>query len=154
MKLLGGLKMFKNLTSKKNKITIIGCGRSGTNLAIKLYDSGNDVTVIDKNEKAFKRLTSSFGGITIEGDATNIEVLKYANIDKNSTVVIVTDRDNINIMIAQLIREFFKVTNVIIRLYDNELATICDTLNIKIVCPTILVSQEIEKRFLIGDMYE
>lgn len=48
------------------RIVIIGCGRLGANLADCLYDEGKEVIVVDKEETAFRKLSSSYGGLTSE----------------------------------------------------------------------------------------
>ena len=41
---------------------IMGCGRVGVSLAHTLDNAGHTVAVIDQDERAFRRLRSTFGG--------------------------------------------------------------------------------------------
>lgn len=103
-----------------------------------------DVTIIDKDESSFRKLALSYGGLAIVGNAINVETFIEAGIEKADSVVVVTDSDNINIMTAQLIKTYFNVPNVIIRLYDPEIESVYRELGIKTVCPSVLSANKIE----------
>lgn len=124
---------------------IIGCGRLGANLANTLSDAGGSVLVIDKNKESFRKLSSSFGGLTVSGDATDLDVLQEAQMDKASIVIAVTNNDNVNIMVAQLAREVFGIERVIARLYDPERECVYHEFGINTICPAILSAKEIDK---------
>ena len=131
---------------KKDGISIIvGCGRLGANLANALSDSGKSVVIIDKNPEAFRKLSSSFGGIVMTGDATDMLVLKNAEIGKSMAVISVTNNDNTNIMIAQLAKELFNIPQVIARLYDPDRECVYREFGIDTICPAILSVNEINK---------
>ena len=49
------------------KTIIIGCGRIGSGLALKLNQSAHDITVIDQDPLTFKHLGAGFKGKTIAG---------------------------------------------------------------------------------------
>ena len=124
---------------------IAGCGRVGADLADTLSDEGRDVLVIDKDKNAFRKLSPSFGGLAITGDATDFDVLQEAEINKANVVVAVTDNDNANIMVAQIAREIFKIRHVIARLYDHERECVYKEFGIETICPAILSAREIDK---------
>lgn len=85
-----------------NYTIIIGCGRLGANLANTLSDNGEDVLIIDKNREAFRKLSPAFGCLSLQGDATDLDVLQEAQIGNASAVVAVTNHDNANILTAQI----------------------------------------------------
>ena len=124
---------------------IVGCGRLGANLANTLSGSGGSVLVIDSNEEAFRKLSPHFGGISIVGDATEIFVLNEADIKKASAVVTVTNNDNTNILIAQLVKKLYGIEHVIARLYDPERECVYHEFGIETVCPAVLSVKEIDK---------
>ncbi len=131
---------------KSNDYTIIiGCGRLGATLANRLSDEGYDVLIIDRKKESFRKLSPSFGGIALAGDATNIAVLHESEIEKATVVISVTDSDNTNIMIAQIAKEIFNKEDVIARLYDPELKCICQEYGIDTICPAILSINEINQ---------
>ena len=124
---------------------IVGCGRLGAGLADTLSGEGEDVLILDREKSAFRKLSSSFGGLTLEGEGTDLDVLKEAGIDRADTVIAVTDNDNVNILIAQLAREVFSVGRVIARLYDPERECVYRELGIDTICPALLSANEIDK---------
>jgi trk system potassium uptake protein TrkA len=139
MKLLTGMRENENYT------IIVGCGRLGANIANTLSDEGGNVLIIDKNMDAFRKLSPSFGGLSIAGDATDIDVLQDAQIGKASIVVAVTNSDNVNIMVAQIASEMFQIHRVIARLYDPERKCVYNEFGIDTICPAVLSAMEINK---------
>ena len=131
--------------SDENYTIVIGCGRLGANLANTLSDEGGNVLIIDKSKDAFRKLSPSFGGLSITGDALDLDVLQEAQINKASVVVAVTNSDNANIMVAQIARELFQIKRVIARLYDPERECVYREFGIDTICPAILSAKEIDK---------
>lgn len=138
--------------NKKDFIVVIGCGRLGSSIANVLSNLENDVIVIDIKKDSFRKLSPSFGGISLIGDATDIDTLNLADVERATIVLIVTNNDNTNIMISQLIREYFDVKHIIARLYDLEKEVIYKDLKIQTICPTQLSALEITR--LLSDMEE
>jgi trk system potassium uptake protein TrkA len=131
-------------TSDRNTI-IIGCGRLGANLANTLSESGEGVTIIDANPEAFRKLSPSFGGIVLAGDATELFVLTEAGIEDSEAVISVTNKDNTNILVAQIAKELFHIHHVIARLYDPDREMVYRELGIDTICPAVLSAKEIDK---------
>ncbi len=140
------MKLFE--TRHRDEYTIIvGCGRLGANLANTLSDAGRNVLIMDKDHDAFRRLSSSFGGLSVVGDGTDFDALQEAQIGSASVMVAVTNSDNANIMAAQIARDVFHVDRVIARLYDPERECVYRELGIDTICPAVLSAKEID-RFL------
>ena len=136
--------LFKN--KKQSSYTvIIGCGRLGANLANALSEEGENVLILDKEKDSFRKLSSSFGGLAVEGDGTELDTLKAADVQRADTVIAVTNNDNINIMIAQIAKECFSVKKVISRLFDPERECVYQELGIDTICPAVLSANEIDK---------
>lgn len=72
-------------------ILVIGMGRFGYNLALKLQQLGNDVMIVDKNETIITEYASTFTNAMI-GDATNMGVLRSLGIN-NFDICFVTMGD-------------------------------------------------------------
>lgn len=123
-------------------VVIIGCGRMGSLLANKLSKQGEKVVVVDRNEKAFENLSAEFSGFHILGDGAEVDVLKQAKIEKADVVLVTTKEDNLNLMIAQIAKEIFKVPKVIVRLYDPKREEVFSTFNIKSISPTRIAVDE------------
>lgn len=129
----------------ENCTIIVGCGRLGANLANTLSDAGESVIIIDRYKDAFRKLSPSFSGIVITGDATEIFVLGEAQIEKATAVISVTNNDNTNILVAQIAKEYFHIRHVIARLYDPERECIYRDFDIDTICPAVLSAKEVEK---------
>ena len=131
---------------KKTDYTIIvGCGRLGASLANDLSDEGGNVLIIDRDRDSFRRLSGSYGGLSVAADGTDLNALREAEIEKASVVIAVTDHDNTNIMVAQIARDLFHVENVIARLSDPERESVYQEFGIKTICPALLSAKEIDK---------
>lgn len=141
------------------KIIILGSGRQGARLAQLLEAEGNDVTVIDKNEEALKRL-EEFNGKKILGNGIDIDTLNSAGIKTADAFAATTNGDNTNLMAAQIAKEIFNVPKVVCRVYDPMRAGIYHDLGLNTVCSTtvgarmlrnIICSKKILRQYQIGD---
>ena len=137
---------FKTARGKDSGYTvIIGCGRLGASLANAISDKEASVMMVDRDERAFRKLGTAYGGLTLTGDATDIAVLRSAEIERADTVVSVTNDDNTNIMVAQIARNVYHIPNVICRLYDPEREIVYKEFGIDTICPTVLSTREIDR---------
>jgi len=119
-------------------IVVVGCGRLGSMLASRLSGQGNSVVVIDPYESSFNNLSSDFSGFQIAGDASEIEILRSAKVDQADCVLAVTDKDNINLMVAQIARNVFGIGIVIARVFDPAREKIYRDFGIATISPTQL----------------
>lgn len=138
-----------NQLTDKDYVIIIGCGRLGSRIANTMSDSGTDVLVIDSDKDSFRKLLPSFGGLTLVGDATDLDVLHEARIENATVILAVTNNDNTNIMVAQIAKEYFNIQRVIARLYDPDRECVYREFGINTICPAILSANEITK--LLGE---
>ncbi|MFA7417144.1 MAG: NAD-binding protein [Acholeplasma sp.] len=121
---------------KHNRILVIGCGRLGSNIAIYLSNQGKDVTVLDKDERAFNKINDTFNGSTLLGDATDLEYLQnIENLDNLKEVVIVTENDNTNIFLADYFALVLDIPNIVVRITDVEKGQLIEHMGIKILYP-------------------
>jgi len=107
-------------------------------LASRLSGQGNSVVVIDPYESSFDNLSSDFSGFQITGDASEIEILRSAKVDQADCVLAVTDKDNINLMVAQVARNVFGIGIVIARVFDPAREQIYRDFGIATISPTQL----------------
>ncbi len=127
-------------------IIVVGCGRLGTILVNRLSLIGHSIVIIDNNPDTFEELSSDFSGFTIEGDATEISVLQKAKVDKADVFLAVTNNDNINLMVAQIAKNIFKVPDVVARVYDPKREVVYHNMNISTICPVMLAADEFIKQ--------
>src|SRR5947208_16222933 len=117
-------------------VIIMGCGRVGARVAQMLTTSGHDVTVMDIQSSAFRRLGPEFKGTTILGDATDQEVLKRAGIERADAFLAATQGDNRNIMSSQIAKHVFGVKSVVTRIYDPLRSDTFAALGLQAISPT------------------
>lgn len=123
---------------ERMRAVVLGCGRVGSTLALMLDMEGHEVTVIDKDQDAFRRLGENFGGRTVVGWGIDEEVLKRSGIEGADAFFAVTNGDNTNIMASQIAKVRFKVPRVLARIYDPLRAEVYRELGIETICMTVL----------------
>ena len=139
-------------TKKDDRYTvIIGCGRLGASLANHISDAGGNILVIDRDKDAFKRLSQSFGGLTVVGDSTDYDTLGEAQITPETTIIVLTGNDNTNIMLSLITKEVFHAKRVIARLYDPERITLCEDHGIETICPSVMEGKMLRTMMEEGD---
>src|SRR6478735_5356612 len=131
-------------------VVILGCGRVGSRLATMMDGEGYGVTVIDTDSHAFRRLPENFRGRTILGTGIDEDVLRRAGIEGARTFIAVTDKDNPNIMAAQIAQTVFHVPEVMARVYDVERAQTYAELGMNTICPTATIAQMFRERVTAG----
>jgi trk system potassium uptake protein TrkA len=118
------------------KALVIGCGRVGSAVSLQLAASGWDVTVLDENEDALARLGDNWTGGFVVGHGMDMRLLREAGIEDADAVVVTTDGDNTNIVIAQAAQKHFGVPTVVVRVLDPARAQFYAERGLRIVCPT------------------
>jgi trk system potassium uptake protein TrkA len=124
-------------------IIVVGCGRVGSHLATLLSEDGNNVSIIDRDNEAFKNLGRTFNGRMVRGIGFDEDVLTDAGIDECDVLAAVTSSDNANLMTAEVARRIFNVPHVITRLYESRREKTYMQLGIDFSCGTTLVAEEI-----------
>lgn len=138
------MKQFSN-HNKNTYIIVAGCGRLGGGLAASLSLKKKDVIIIDEKEEAFRKLAASYGGLTMCADVNNLSKLEEAGIRKADVFIAVTDKDNVNIMAAQIAKQVYGVRHVLVRIYDEEKIKLLQGTGVEAFCPTELSEKEINR---------
>jgi trk system potassium uptake protein len=118
------------------KALVIGGGRVGSNVALELAGEGWEVTVVDEKEEALGRLGESWRGGFVLGHGMDVDVLREAGIEDADAVIVATDGDNTNIVIAQVAMKRFDNQCVVVRILDPARADFYSSLGIRVICPT------------------
>jgi trk system potassium uptake protein TrkA len=63
--------------------------------------------------------------------------------EKTDLLFVITDKDNINLMIAQRVKQIFQVQRVVAVVHDSILAGLYKELGVETVCPTDLVIKDL-----------
>lgn len=129
-------------------VVVVGCGRVGSGLAGILEDSGHTVAVVDKLQKAFRRLPEGFSGRTIVGVGFDRDRLRDAGIEEAGALAAVTSGDNSNIMVARTAREVFGLDRVVARIYDSRRAAIYERLGIPTIATVQWTTDRVLRRIL------
>jgi trk system potassium uptake protein TrkA len=127
------------------KVMIIGCGRVGSVLANRLDEKGHQVVVLDRNQQAFRRLSEKFSGERIVGNGLVEEFVRPTLQEKTDILFAMTDKDNVNLMIAQRVKRHYDLGKVIAVVHDSILAGLYKELGVETVCPTDLVIKDLLK---------
>ncbi len=133
------------------KVVIMGCGRVGAWLARLLDSDGHQVTVLDTDAYAFRRLRfpgllNDFKGAALVGNGIDQEALKRAGIEGTDVFFALTQGDNRNIMASQIAKHVFQVPRVICRIYDPLRQEMYSTLGLEAISPTAIFAQMLKEK--------
>jgi trk system potassium uptake protein TrkA len=117
------------------RAVVIGCGRTGSEVAKGLVDAGWEVTVVDESEDALARL-APWRGEFVVGHGMDAAVLERAMVSDVDAAVVSTDGDNTNIVIGQVLRRRYEVPEVVVRVLDPRRAAFYAERGMNTVCPT------------------
>jgi trk system potassium uptake protein len=118
------------------KLIVIGCGRVGSTIAKRFASEGWNVTAVDEKEAALSRLGENWSGGFVVGHGMDMSVLREAGIEDADAVVVSTDGDNTNLVIAQIAQRRFNVERVVVRVLDPARARWYAEQGLQTVCPT------------------
>ena len=122
------------------RIIIVGCGRVGAQTAAELDQRGEHVTVIDTDQRAFNRLPSTFGGVTVRGSGGDEDVQRSAGAEMCDLLMALTEGDNRNALAAQLGKHIFGIPRVIAKINDPLRAEAYRTLGLETICRTVILA--------------
>ncbi|MFK5938749.1 MAG: NAD-binding protein [Sulfurimonas sp.] len=126
-------------------ILIAGAGQVGFNLA-RTLSIGNNVTVIDQNEKALHRIQESLDILPLHGNvenSTTYEGFKHTKID---LFIAVTNIDNVNLIATMIANSILDIDKTFVRLqkYFKDIFIIKEKLGVdEIIFPTRLASKSV-----------
>jgi len=127
-------------------VVVVGCGRVGSELALRLTQGEHTVAVVDKDRRAFQRLPKDFPGTVVQGYGFDQDRLEEAGIRRADAFAAVTSGDNSNILSARVARETFEVPHVVARIYDPRRAEIYQRLGIPTVATVTWTTDQVYRR--------
>ena len=128
------------------KIVVVGCGRAGAELAVRMSRRGHEVTVVDASGAAFGNLPPDFRGRTIQGDALAEGTLESAGAAQADGLAAVTAADAVNAVVAHAARAIFGVKRVVVRSYAPKRESIHEAFGHHAISSTIWGAQRLEER--------
>jgi trk system potassium uptake protein TrkA len=105
------------------KIIIIGAGLTGVQLARRLIDEGNDITLIDSDEETVRHASNRLDCMVIEERGNDLHVLEEAGIAKADALVAVTSSDEVNMITCSLVHSVYPDVIKIARVHNDEYYT-------------------------------
>ncbi len=126
------------------KIIVVGCNWLGIELAYNLYKRGHQVSVVDTELDALKRLPPDFRGRIVEGDPLNQGVLERAGIKKADAIAIVTNDDTLNAVVGHIARSIYGMERIIVRNYEQSKLSLYEAFGLDAVSPTRWGAERIE----------
>lgn len=116
-------------------IVIAGAGLVGRGLTKRLVRNKHDVVVVDSDEEVCNRVYQEYGAVSVNGDATDVEVLEEAGLDRADVSVATMRRDADNLSFS-LLADNYGVSRVFARMrnvkYEEayRAAGVTDVINI------------------------
>lgn len=129
------------------RVTLIGGGKVGSFLAKELFKAGHVITVIEEAHNHAEALSDDSKVLILEGDGTDINLLKAADTDRSDWVLAVTGLDEVNLVACQLALTL-GAKHVLARLNNPLNRPTFEALEIPVVAVTdvmaTLISREVE----------
>ncbi len=110
----GTRRMQKEIDQLNGHVIICGYGRIGQSLAVDLKSGGQDFVVLDRGESRLEAAKSA-GYLTLQGDATDEDVLRQAGILRARALTTVLPDDAANVFITLSARSLNKNLTIIAR---------------------------------------
>lgn len=102
------------------KIVVAGAGEVGFHIAEHLIKEGKDVVLIEKDADRAKFASSHLDCLVVQGEATNLEILKQAGIQKADGFISATDYDEVNMITCFIVNSEYNVPVKIARVRNME----------------------------------
>jgi trk system potassium uptake protein len=103
-------------------LVILGCGRSGSALAINMARQGHEVTIIEKNPDVLRRLGTRENIKVVLGNGLDTDTLESAGVAQCDAFFALTRGDNTNLMAAQIVQRTYRVGRVAVKVADPRRA--------------------------------
>ena len=110
-------------STQKNHVILVGLGHLGYRIALKLYEMGEHLVVVEYSTNsdtvsAVQRLDIP----VIHDDATRPASLEAANVKQARTIILAAQNDAMNLQIALKARSINPNIQVVIRIFDEDFA--------------------------------
>lgn len=134
-------------------VLLVGAGLVGRNLAILLEKANYHVKVIEKDYERCELLSAETDNvIVINGDGTDVDLLRDEEVGDYDAIVCLTDDDKLNLLVALMARHF-GVQRTLVRVGRPEYIDLMEQVGIDIVfSPRLLTSNEILRQIRKGEV--
>jgi trk system potassium uptake protein len=101
------------------RIVIVGAGTLGTQAAAALAGAGNDVTLVDADDRRIARVAAHLPGVeAMHGDGCDVGVLEAAGALAADVLAALTGRDEDNLVVSLLAKRRCRVPQVVARVNE------------------------------------
>ena len=130
-------------------IVIVGAGKVGKQIGIKLTREGHDVVIIDNDKDVLSRSGNEMAAICVEGNGADYRVQREAGVAGADVLIAATAHDEVN-MLCCLIGHKLGAKRTIARVRDPEYTAQLDFLKEELglsmaINPELAASEEIER---------
>jgi trk system potassium uptake protein TrkA len=102
------------------KIVVAGAGEVGFHIAEHLIKEGKDVVLIEKDSERAKYASAHLDCLVVVGEATNLDILRQADIQKADGFISATDYDEVNMITCFIVNSEYNVPVKIARVRNME----------------------------------
>ncbi len=113
-------------------IIVAGGGKVGRYLTETLINGGHEVLLIEKSKAKVDQYVEQFGGVVVQGDACELQVLAEAGAGRADALIAVTGDDEDNLVCCQIAKRKFQVGRVIARVNNPKNERIFKALGIDV----------------------
>ncbi len=115
------------------RILIVGAGKVGSILAKTLAEKGHEVIVVDKDPRKAEAVAREADVEALARDATDPSLYeREVDLSTVDVVVAVTNRDEVNMFVATLAREY-DVPRIVVKVRDSRIAYLIEKMGIEYV---------------------
>ncbi len=127
------------------RVIIVGGSQVGATLAHALEQDGIEVVLIDRDRARCQELSRFLkGSVIINGDGTNVDLLKEERVDVCDAFVAVSGRDEVNVM-TSLLAKNLGAQRVIALVHKPDYSDVCEQLGLD---ATLSPRREVAKQVL------
>ncbi len=148
------VKFESNFSAKRTKVErvmIVGAGRVGRNLAVLLEQNGISVKIIDRDPERCDAAACLLNqGIVLNGDGTDIDLLRQEGAGEADAIVCLTNDDKLNLLVALLAKRL-GVKKTFVRVGRSEYASIMQQVGIDVALSPQVITASVILRFIRQD---
>lgn len=125
------------------RIIIVGAGAVGSYLAERLSTEGQDVVVIEDDERRAAQLQESIDALVLTGNGASAHVLEEAGAEKADLMIAVSNSDGANVLACFTAKDLGTETTIA-RIEDPEIREGADRLGVDVVIdPSATAAEEL-----------